>query len=157
MARRTLCQHPTLHTSPSYVPTGSRRVSSSLLNFILSYYGFEELKIRWLCPRCHAMETKIMNNEYKMDEDNNINTTSSSDELSGNDSIDNEGEDDSESDQEDCEEKQSDEELLLELTYRQEQAMEQLSTVFQLLKMGPIHDKQVSNVFGLTQDFFYFY
>ena len=84
------------------------------------------------------VETKIMNKEYKMDEDDNMST--SSDELSGNDLIDNE-QDDCVTDQQYCDDKQSDEELLFELIHQQEQAIEQLSAVFQLLKMAPIHDK----------------
>ena len=48
MPRRRLCQHPTLHTVSSYVATGSRPVSSRLLNFIRTRYDLEQLNIRWL-------------------------------------------------------------------------------------------------------------
>ena len=73
-----------------------------------------------------------------MDEGDNMST--SSDELSGNVLIDNE-QDDCVTDQQYCDDRKSDEELLFELTHQQEQAIEQLSAVFQLLKMAPIHDK----------------
>jgi hypothetical protein len=120
------------------ISKGTRRISYRLLNFIRNHYDLEELNIRWLCPKCQRVETEIMNREYGLEEENNMNT--SSEELSEDDSTDNE-KDDSGSDQQDSEEKQSDDEILLELTYRQEQAMEQLSAVFKLLKMDPVHDK----------------
>ena len=61
------------------------------------------------------VETKIMNIEYKMDEDDNMST--SCNKLSGNDLIDNE-QDDCITDQQNCDDEQSDEELLFELTYQ---------------------------------------
>ncbi|CAF4041664.1 unnamed protein product [Rotaria sp. Silwood1] len=42
-------------------------------------------------------------------------------------------------------EKQSEDDMLLEVSYLEEQAMEQLSVVFELLKMDPIHDKLNTN------------
>ncbi len=42
--------------------------------------------------------------------------------------------------------KQSKDNMLLEVTYHEEQAIEQLSAVFKLLKMDFIHDKWVPNV-----------
>ena len=78
-----------------------------------------------------------MNKEYKMDEDDNMSTGGG--QLSGNDLIDNEQEN-CVTDQQYCDDKQSDEELLFELTHQQEQAIEQLSAVFQLLKVAPVHD-----------------
>ena len=63
-------------------------------------------------PKCHIVETKIIN-KYKMDEDDNMST--GSDELSGNDLIDNE-QDDCVTDQQDCDDKRSDKELLFEPT-----------------------------------------
>ncbi|CAF2988238.1 unnamed protein product [Rotaria sp. Silwood2] len=137
MPRRTLCQHPTRHTD-SFISRGIRRISYRLLNFMRNHYDLEELNIRWLCPKCQRVEAEIMNREYGMEEENNMDT--SSEEISGDDSTDDE-KDNSGSDQQDSEEKQSDDEMLLELTYQQEQAMQQLSAVFKLLKMDPIHDK----------------
>ena len=78
-----------------------------------------------------------MNKEYKMDEDDNMSTSGG--ELSGNDLIDNE-QDNCVTDQQHCDDKQSDEELLFQLTHQQEQAIEQLSAVFQLLKMTPVRE-----------------
>ena len=89
-----------------------------------------------------------MNREYSMEEENNVNT--SSEEISEDDLIDDK-KDNSGSDQQDSEEKQSDDAILLELTDRQEQAMEQLFAVFGLLKMDPIHDKYVSDPVSLDK------
>jgi hypothetical protein len=136
MPRRKLCQHPTLHTGSSYIATGSRWISSHLRNFIENRYGFEELNIRWLCPKCQRVETEMMKKQQGIVEEDDMNI--SSDELSGNNSTDNEADDGNES-QDD--EKQSEDEMLLEVTYREEREMEQLSAVFELLKMEPIHDK----------------
>jgi hypothetical protein len=85
-----------------------------------------------------------MNLEHGTIEEDDMNT--STDESCENDSITNEEDDDNrevdnESNEHDSDEKSSDDDMLHELTYRQEQAMEQLSAVFELLKMAPIHDK----------------
>ncbi|CAF4181497.1 unnamed protein product [Rotaria sordida] len=72
-----------------------------------------------------------------MVEEDNMNI--SGDELSGNSSMDNEAEDDGDDSQDN--KKQSEEEMLLEVTYQEEQAMGQLSAIFELLKMDPVHDK----------------
>lgn len=78
----------------------------------------------------------MMKKQQGMVEEDDMNI--SSDELSENNSTDNEADDGNES-QDD--EKQSEDKMLLEVTYREEWAMEQLSAVFELLKMEPIHDK----------------
>ena len=79
-----------------------------------------------------------MNKQCKMNEDDYMST--SSDELGGNDFIDNE-QDDCVTDRQDCGDKQSNEELLFELIHQQQQAIEQLSAAFQLLRMASTHDK----------------
>ena len=60
--------------------------------------------------------------------------------ISENDLTDNE-EDDYATDQQDCDDKQSDDGLLLDLTHQQEHPIVQLSAVFQLLQIAPAHDK----------------
>ncbi|CAF4573403.1 unnamed protein product, partial [Rotaria sp. Silwood2] len=133
-----------MHTGSSYVATGPRRISPQLLTFIRNRYGFEELNIYRLCPQCHSVETKMMKKQHEMDKDD---MDVSDNELSGNSSMDNEGEnDDNEevddgSDQNDDDDEPSEDEMLLEATYREEQAMEQLSAVFNLLKIKQVHDK----------------
>ncbi|CAF1503421.1 unnamed protein product, partial [Rotaria sordida] len=144
MPRLKLCQHPTAHTGSSYIAKGSRLISSHLRNFIWDRYGFEELNIRWLCPKCQRVETEMMKKQQEMVEEDNMNI--SGDELRGNSSMDNEAEDDgsdSQDDEDDSQdnEKQSEEEMFLEVTYQKEQAMRQLSAVFELLKMDPVQDK----------------
>jgi hypothetical protein len=145
MPRRQLCQHPTLHKDSSYTSTGSRWIPSHHLKFICNRYDLKELNIRWLCPKCLKAETEMMNKEHGMLGEDDMNT--SSDESCENGSINNEEEDDdgreidNENDEHDSDERSSDDDMLYELTYRQEQAMEQLSADFELLKMGPIHDK----------------
>ncbi|CAF3665666.1 unnamed protein product [Rotaria sp. Silwood1] len=185
MPRRRLCQHPTLHTVSSYVATGSRLVSSRLLNFIRTRYDLEQLDTRWLGSKCQWVKTKVMKEQDETVEE--YDTDTDGDELSENSSMDHE-EDDGDAEDEDNEEgdnneedgnseededneevddgcdrqaedddheeindksdqqgyddeKQSEDDMLLEVSYLEEQAMEQLSAVFKLLKMYPIHDK----------------
>jgi hypothetical protein len=76
MPRRQLCQHPTLHKDSSYKPTGSRQISYHLLDFICNRYAYEELKIRWLCPKCLKRETEMMNKEHEIIEEDDMNTSS---------------------------------------------------------------------------------
>ena len=146
MPRRKLCQHPTSHTGSSYVPTGSRWISSRLLNFMRSRDDFEELNIHWLCPKCQRVETEMMKEQHPMVEEDDMNV--SDDESSENNSTNNEGRDDEndsadddENESEDDNEKGGEDDMLLELSYQEEQALEQLSAVFNLLKMRSIHDK----------------
>ncbi|CAF5078174.1 unnamed protein product [Rotaria sp. Silwood1] len=162
MPRRRLCQHPTLHTVSSYVATGSRLVSSRLLNFIRTRYDLEQLNIRWLCSKCQWVETKVMKEQDETVEKYGMDT--GGDELSGNSSMDHEEDDDDAEDEDNEEvndgcdqqaedndheeisdesdqqvyddEKQSEDDMLLEVSYLEEQAMEQLSVVFELLKNG---------------------
>jgi len=79
----------------------------------------------------------MMKKQHPMVEENDMSV--SGDELSGNNFMNNEGEGDENHSEDD--ETDSENDMLLELTYQQEQAMEQLSAVFNLLKMNPIHDK----------------
>ncbi|CAF1557734.1 unnamed protein product, partial [Rotaria sp. Silwood1] len=107
MPRRRLCQHPTLHTVSSYVATGSRPVSSRLLNFIRTRYDLEQLNILWLCSKCQWVETKMMKEQDKAVEKYDMDT--GGDELSGNSSMDHE-EDDDDAEDEDNEEGDNNEE-----------------------------------------------
>ena len=63
----------------------------------------------------------------------------SSDELSGNNSMGNKAEDDGDESQGD--ENQSQNKMALEINYSEAQVMKQLSAVFELLKVEPIHDQ----------------
>jgi len=115
---------------------------------------FEELNIHWLCPKCQRVETEMMKAQHPMVEEDDMNV--SDDESSENNSTNNEGrddendsadddenesEDDNEKEGEDDNEKGDEDDMLLELSYQEEQALEQLSAVFNLLKMRSIHDK----------------
>ncbi|CAF1564844.1 unnamed protein product [Adineta steineri] len=58
MPRRKYCEHPIKHKKSASVPNGVVAVSLQLSKFLISQYGATKARIFWLCPRCHAFESK---------------------------------------------------------------------------------------------------
>ncbi|CAF3344285.1 unnamed protein product [Rotaria sp. Silwood2] len=154
---RNCCQHPTRHAMSTSKPKELRAVSSKLSMFLTSRYNIIDTRIHWLCPRCHTLESKEMNNQtMDMDTDRSDNDDGSMTEDTASDENDNdlEGENngyineeiegapedsDDETDSESMDEEPGD--VSFDLEYRQNEAMEKLSTVFRLFNIDPIHDK----------------
>ena len=140
-------------------PKGLRAVSSKLSMFLTSRYDITETRIHWLCPRCHTLESKEMNNrtmemdtdrndddDESMTEDIDSDENDSDNDFEGenNNYIDKEIEGTPEDSDEVTDSELMDEEpgdVLFDLEYRQNEAMEKLSTVFRLFNLDPIHDK----------------
>ena len=131
----------------------------------------------WLCPRCHAFESKEMlahqavqvnNNEVSSENDDNYVTN---DDGHANEEL-NEGAEEEEKEEDnaqmdsdfmnqskeidhesldmdekstDCESMDEEGAVSYDHEYRKSKAVEQLSGVFELLKIEPIHDKYVAN------------
>lgn len=125
--------------------------------FLTSRYNTIDNHIHWLCPRCHTLESQEMNNQtMDMNTDQSDNDHGSITEDTASDESDNdlEGENngyindeiegapedsDDETDSESMDEEPGD--VSFDLEYRQNEAMEKLSTVFRLFNIDPIHDK----------------
>ena len=138
-------------------PKGLRAVSSKLSMFLTSRYNIIDTRIHRLCPRCHTLESMEMNNQtMDVDIDQSDNNDDSITEDTDSDENDNdlEGENngyineeiegtpedsDDETDSESMDEEPGD--VSFDLEYRQNEAMEKLSTVFRLFNIDPIHDK----------------
>src|SRR5579871_4762209 len=155
-------------------------VSLQLSKFLTSQYDAAYTRIRWLCARCHAFESKKMMTHQSMELDGDGN--SSDDELMTEGSPVNNGkndddtvnvefndlnevekenphmdsdiiaesnDDDDESlcvDDETTDSESMDEETghaFYELEYQKDKAMKQLSNIFKLLNIDPIHDRLV--------------
>ena len=125
--------------------------------FLTSQYDITDTRIHWLCPRCHTLESKEMTNQtMEIDTDRNDDDDESMTEDIDSDENDNDLEEenneyieeeikgapedtDEETDSESMDEEPGD--VSFDLEYRQNEAMEKLSTVFHLLNVDPIHDK----------------
>jgi hypothetical protein len=72
MPRRKYCEHSIKHRESAHVPKGVVAVSSQLSKFLITQYDVTYTRIGWLCPRCHAFESKKMmthqSNELNDDE-----------------------------------------------------------------------------------------
>ena len=60
MPRRKYCQHPTKHSEFASGARGDMSVSLELSYFLRDRFGAVNDPIRWLCPRCHSIETEAM-------------------------------------------------------------------------------------------------
>ena len=60
MLKRKCCEHPEKHANSTRAPKGTIAVSLQLSKFLVSRYNLMETRTRWLCPRCHAFESKEM-------------------------------------------------------------------------------------------------
>ena len=170
MPRRKCCEHPTRHANSTSAPKGLIPVSAQLLTFLASRYSVPDIGVRWLCPRCHTSESKEMKNQRTM-ETNDHHSSSGNDLSTGKSSIDddndeinnqedddlsvdnamegesiNGGDDDGRSftNDEETGSESMDEEpgnIPYDLAHQQDEAMQKLSSIFQLFNINPIHDK----------------
>lgn len=115
-------------------------MSSQLLQFLISQYDMAYTRIGWLCSRCHAFESQKMMTHQSMEF--NHDESSSGDELMTEGSPVN----DSENDDETTDPESMNEEIghvFYELEHQKGKAMEELSNIFELLTIDPIHDRLV--------------
>ena len=186
MPKRKCCEHPIKHASATRVPKAIMAVSLQLSKFLVSRYNMIETRMRWLCPRCHAFESKEMTAHQAMQvNDNEVSSQNDDDDAMMVEVLDNyvtkddghaneelnEGEEEEkeednaqmdsgfmnqskEIDHEsldmdekstDCESMDEEGAVSYDHEYRKSKAVEQLSGVFELLKIEPIHDKYVAN------------
>ena len=156
MPRRKHCQHPTRHSKSASGARGDMSVAPGLSHFLRDQLGAVNDPIRWLCPRCHSIETKAMQSRSTSESPDR--QSSSNDKLpSDNPSKDEEDDDNIEVSEEQSSidddasmtNSRNDVESMDEdpvddaesLSYRQDEAMKKLSNVFKLLNLGPIHDR----------------
>jgi len=168
MPRRNYCEHPAKHANSAHVPKGLLAVSLQLSMFLVSRYNTTDSRIRWLCSRCHAFESK----EMMIHQEVNLSDSESwiGDEVMMIESPDNGGENDDNDANEEFshleeekehnslmdsgfipESKANDDgstgmdedagDVSYEIEYQKNKAMEQLSAVFELFQIEPIHDK----------------
>ncbi|CAF3685106.1 unnamed protein product [Rotaria sp. Silwood1] len=176
MPRRKNCEHPMKHGKSAHVPKGIVAVSSELSKFLISEYDVAYTRIRWLCPTCHAFESKKMmthqsmefNDDESSSDDEIMTEVSPTNDDKNDDVVVNmefndlneeekenphmdsgiiaESNDDDESprDDETTDPESMDEDkchAFYELEHQKEKAMKQLSNIFQLLNIDPIHDR----------------
>ncbi|CAF1500343.1 unnamed protein product [Adineta ricciae] len=67
MPRRKNCEHPIKHGKSARIPKGVVAVSSELSKFLITQYDVACTRICWLCPRCHAFESKKMMTHQSME------------------------------------------------------------------------------------------
>ena len=132
MPRGNSCQHPTQHIEPSRAPIGQNRVSLRLSKFIRDQYDLDETIITMLCSRCHTFETKDMNEDESMEIEENYDSSDEEEKAEYDDGGDN--------DNHDNDDNNNDDGTLYKLTFKQEEAMKKLSTIFRILNIDPIHD-----------------
>ena len=167
--RRKYCEHPTRHSLSHSPPKAQRSVSSRLDKFIRHSHRYDRdhAKITELCAKCYAFENQQMVEDEAMEMEKDI---SSNDDISGadeqeenvteeeendsnatNDEESNDIDDGKETDDDDNEKEEEEEEedddddddddSFHELTYKQQQAFETLSSIFRTLNVSPIHDR----------------
>lgn len=198
MPKRKCCEHPVKHANSARAPKGIMAVSLQLSEFLVSRYNMIETRTRWLCPRCHAFESKEMTayQEVQMNDDEVSSDDGDDDDAMMVEVLDNCGTNDEdhateeqEQEQEDEKEQEDEEEqaeednaqmdsgymneskenyhdsldmdekstdcesmdeeegtVSYEQEYQKDEAVKQLSAVFQLLKIKPVHDKYVANL-----------
>jgi hypothetical protein len=173
MPRRKWCQHPIKHEKSARVPKGVVAVSSQLSKFLVTQYDVAYTRICWLCPTCHAFESKKMVTHQSMEL--NDDESSSDNELMTEGSPANDGKNDddavnvelydsnevekdnphmdsgiiaesNDNDDETTDPESMDEETgdaFYELEHQKGKAMEELSKIFKLMNIDPIHDTLV--------------
>lgn len=168
MRKIEYCQHPPRHITSKSITKGGKAVSLKLSTFLMSQYDIADTRIRWLCPRCHMLESYEMkirqpmqiNNSRTATDDESTTEDTSSDEDDDEEGIeevsyDNEenednsySNDDMEAESNDNNEEVDDEsmqedsgDVFADLEYHQNEAIEKLSTIFRLLNIDSIHDK----------------
>lgn len=178
MPKRKICEHPIKHAKSTRVPKGVVAVSSQLSKFLISEYDVTYTRICWLCPRCHAFESKKMMTHQSMELNNDKSSTDDEVMEEGSpvndDKIDddaanvefndlNEKEEENlhmdsgiiaesnDNDESPCTDEPTDPEsmeedtghALYELEHQKDKAMEELSKIFELLDIDPIHDRLI--------------
>jgi hypothetical protein len=83
MPRPKYCQHPERHANSATGAKGVVPVYSDLSTFLASRYDGIDVRVRWLCPRCHAVELKEMKIHQPMESSNS--RSSSEDESTAED------------------------------------------------------------------------
>jgi hypothetical protein len=83
MPRPKYCQHPERHANSATGAKGVVPVCSQLSTFLSSRYEGIDVKVRWLCPRCHAVDLKEMKIHQPMESSNS--RSSSEDESTAED------------------------------------------------------------------------
>ena len=83
MPRPKYCQHPERHANSATGAKGVVPVCSELSTFLTSRYDGINARVRWLCPRCHAVELKEMKIHQPMESSNS--RSSSEDESTAED------------------------------------------------------------------------
>lgn len=184
MPIRRCCEHPIKHANSACVPKGIRVVSFQLSIFLVSRYSTTSNRIRWLCSRCHAFESKEMldcqdvsvSDKGNSSDDEAMMTESPDNGCTSNGDIVQQESSDSDPEEEEEEEKENDslmdsgfmpeskesdrsstdmdgestdcepmneeaDDVPYKIEYEKEKAAEKLSTVFDLFKISPIHDK----------------
>ncbi|CAF1544040.1 unnamed protein product [Adineta ricciae] len=176
MPRRKYCEHPIKHEKSARVPKGVVAVSSQLSNFLIAQYDVADTRIRWLCPTCHASESKKMmthqSSELNDDESSSddafmIESSPVNDQKKDDDAVNVEFDDlnveekenphmdsgiideSNDDDESPCADGTTDPESMdedtchavYELEHQKEKAMEELSNIFKLLNIDPIHDR----------------
>ena len=163
MPRRKYCQHPTKHSESASGARGDMSVSLELSYLLRDRFGAVNDPIRWLCPRCHSIETEAMQSRSagEITDFRNSSSRKLSSDVPSKDEEDDDNIRESEEHDEDNEEQSStDEDVSMSnsgddvesmdddpadeaqiLSYQQDEAMKKLSSVFKLLNLGPIHDR----------------
>ncbi|CAF1081291.1 unnamed protein product [Didymodactylos carnosus] len=75
MPKPKYCQHPTRHATSKLIAKGGKAVSFKLSTFLLSQYDILNTRVRWLCPRCHMLESNEMKIRQPMQINNNRSST----------------------------------------------------------------------------------
>jgi hypothetical protein len=166
MPRQKCCQHPTRHEDSASVAKGTMTVSLELAKFLQNQYNLADNYIRWLCPNCHSSEIKTMR-KHRSTKDHDDQTSSNNESLSENSSNDDQDdeseeceENEEDEDEDQCEMDDDNGERSIaadnddpesmddeagndfhDLVFQQNQAVEKLSSIFQLLNISPIHDR----------------
>ena len=83
MPRPKYCQHPEKHANSARGAKGVVPVCSELSTFLASRYDGIDIRVRWLCPRCDAVELKEMKIHQPMESSNS--RSSSEDEYTAED------------------------------------------------------------------------
>ena len=149
-------------------PKAQRLVSSRLDKFIRHIYNRDHAKITELCAKCYAFENQQMVEDEAIEmekdissnddisgageqeenvteeEENDSNATNdeeSNDIDDGKETDDNDNEEEEEEEEEEENDDDDDDDSFHELTYKQQQAFETLSSIFRTLNVNPIHDR----------------
>ncbi|CAF3305531.1 unnamed protein product [Rotaria socialis] len=164
MPRPQYCQHPTRHATSTSGVKGVRAISLKLSMFLISQYDITDIRVHWLCPICHTLESSELiihqpmqiNNDRSLTDDGytvedipsveddeeevSYGNQEDEDNVYMNDSMEAEIKDNDEETDVESMHEESDE-VSYDLEYHQNEAIEKLSTIFRLLNIKQIHDK----------------